>query len=345
MAGEVQLWFGDAANNFKGSISLVSTTANSNWNTYSATGTVPTGAVQAYIICTSNNGAGVCEFDDVYVVALPYSSAAGNNILPLNASNTPYVGQLGDPAGDCIQINGPGLMQVDSNQAYQIKRGIATGLFSQANGATANDGETIYFSSADGTPYLLDASGNPFTSFGAPPIVVVHPTPGTILAHSTLGTVLATSVTSKSFVLSSKSNGGTSYSAVTLTGSGPWSGSQTPAAATTAVKYSATLHTTSQYFYGRPMHTGAVTFTCTATPGGSTSFSVRWASTGQTYVGSTTLSVAIAANTAISISITATNYGGGDLTSMAPSCTLTLSGSASINGIDFDALILSPWSG
>ncbi|MGC9190130.1 MAG: hypothetical protein ACP5GG_05380, partial [Conexivisphaera sp.] len=300
---------------------------------------------------------------------------AGADVTAQNTALNTW--QVGLATGHHLQVTGPGSIALYDGSgnalgANPTKRHIGSASFSQTNGALANDGETIYFNSADGTPYLQDSDGSAFPVFANPPSVVIH----AINPPSTLGQIFAQAITPTSFVLAAKTSAqnfsytptltsssvvyDSAYSATTLnTSDDAYNTNVTESSGvTTQVQFSCTVNTTSfatttgsgstektSYTYS-----GEVQFEVQVWSGDmgtllqSATVDVVWQSTGQPYVASITLPVSIASGAAYTVrvyAISATAVTG--VAGCSAAVTATYSAATSVNGCDFIALLIEEW--
>lgn len=272
-----------------------------------------------------------------------------------------YCVQIGDPAGQSLIASGPGQLGIyDPNGgalvARHIKRAVKTAAYSQANGAEANDGTVVYFNSVDGTPYLLDAGGAAFPSFGTTPVITL--TPLIVNTADSPQQFYAGNVTTKSFEVVSKGAATVTYQNYTFTNpnipsGGSTSGSTTATQVCEQVAVRVDVETVADFRDNQPTKPvesgtwlGTVTVKDNTTTVGTGTISITWSSTGRTYSGSVTIpSLDIPAGDTITITVTDGGGGSGDVSSVqADGATLALSGAASVNGVDFNALIVESWA-
>ncbi|MDE2102353.1 MAG: phage tail protein, partial [Patescibacteria group bacterium] len=133
-----------------------------------------------------------------------HTTISGNGLIGLGS----VAMQVG--ADGTIKISNSGV-----NQGYQIRRLVHTEYLSSANsGGTANDGDRIWFASADRPggntdKFLLDDSTAAFKSFNASPNVAlfaVNPPAGLTLLYATPDSDQATYPSTKCFIMNAKAN-------------------------------------------------------------------------------------------------------------------------------------------
>lgn len=267
--------------------------------------------------------------------------AQGNYTLDQYAN---WVGVIGQNGGAQLVV-GPGgtlFIQYGSNGfGNQVRRfefcALLTGI---------NDGETIYFNSSSGTPALLDANNLAFAPFITVPEVflVPSPPPGIGGQPSGLVTLTSSSVTTTSFVVNSKGNFA-SNATINLTydsGSGAWGGTWTVPAGTTCtiIEFLSTFKKLLQV-NGRYVP-GTLTVNCSASPGGTTSYTINYMTNDVTYRGNASINVSITGGTVITFNMT----GAGDNTTSTATIITTYSGTnTSINGVSFYTAISEQWNG
>lgn len=294
--------------------------------------------------------------------------------LAQNGSGDPYAFTVGDPAGAHLQSGpNPGQITVYNDAGApvtaQVKRSVAMQQFSATNGATADDGEEVFFDQLNGTPYCLDELGNIIGPFDQTPFVLLH----AINPPSGLGQLFASGITTTGFVVNSKTNATTTTTQniaigemnaldasppANATGAGDayWSGTETDNIEGVSVAVSVATTRDGQAIGGvfranqRGTYSGIARL-CTGTPASFTvvnegSWSVSWQSDGGTYSGGCSINGSVPAGTeaVVDVSWTAgTKQTDGNTPSA--SCTLTLGGSAtSVNGVDFVGEAVEAWA-
>ncbi len=336
--------------------------------------TAPAGAIYAALLIAPTGGTGTvwCEG----VTCTPYGAAAqwGADVTGANTS----AGSLGlgsSSASHVVVVGTTGSMTLydgsgNPTGVNPTKRHMGTTLFSQTNGALANDGETIYFNSASGTPYLQDVGGNPFPSFSVAPTVALY----SVNPPSNLGQMYPINITPTSFVLAAKTNAQNfAYSVALTNGANITLGTASATAldtatdayntaaveasgTTTQVSFTVNVKTTSNLAdingkpLGPPLYSGGASFVVQVWSGNmgtlvqSATLNINWSSTGSTYSASAALPVSIAANTAYTVRVYTTNTTAqAGISSFAAAVTGTYSAAVSVNGTDFLALLVERW--
>lgn len=208
-----------------------------------------------------------------------------------------------------------------------------------------SDGQVFYFTSASGSPYLLDQGGAAMSGFDNPPYVALFPygmtTPptsfyagGVTKTQFTMHAINGGTFTSASTNLTNGTNSvysvGTGDTAITV---------NIAAQATTSVDVAGPLNT--------PVYQNQImTFTYSVTANGGTvtggtgTIGVTWNSDGNSYTGSGSISCSVPAGDTITIKVTWTNAT--DATGSA-SYTVTYTQSTGATGVNFIAMIGENW--
>ncbi len=288
----------------------------------------------------SAGGYNIKGVGDAQTLSFDNEVADGTTYVRLKGVDSDNTGlTLGYSGSPQMQIGQNGLITI-STGGHQIKRTVHTEPLSTANGGnTYPSGETIYFYSSGGTPYLLDDGGNALPTFDHAPAVTLMPNNITPPLQ-----LYASNVTTTSFVLNAYSSGTTKIQTGNLV-----NGTLTPISADsgydyTTIKLSAVVNTADDTnSHGAPLYSGTVTinYTVGTTTG---SFSISWASTGGSMSGSVSIN-APASTTSISIEESWSTPLATGIASVTASYTATEMESASpVSNVDFTAIISEPWS-
>lgn len=278
---------------------------------------------------------------------------------------------LGNNSGDFLKFDGTGTGSIYNSSGTLIaaatKRHVPTVPFSQTNAANANDGETVFFNSGSGTPFLQDSNGNAFPVFANAPGVVLQ----TQNPPAGLASFYAANITPTSFKVVSKGSGALTNYGITLsdqaglinvtggtnttldTSTDAYNTNVTQASGvTTQVQFSVSISTILSETSGRPDFGGIYNFVCQVWSGNmgtklaEGSFSVTVRSTGGTFSnGATLAALSIAASSQFTVRIyQSSNSDNGAASGTTASATGGYTAASSINGVDFTALIIEPWA-